>query len=216
MPSSNLLQPSEDERAHATTNRQREDLQTWYATLNELLEYRRTNGHCHVPQSYGPLGHWCNKQRTEKTHRDDNKPTQMTFRKMQALEHVGFEWAKPKGQASWMAHYNELVEFRRLHGHCNAPTRILEGRRSGGGGGTVEKYAMPPDRLKSLGRWITEQRTQKSCRNAGRRSVLTDDRIRLLDELNFCWERIQRPRQRRTSPRRTTSGQRKSPAKRNT
>ena len=198
-----LLHPSEDEWTKATTQRQREDLKTWYSTLRELREYRRINGHCHVPQNFGPLGHWCNKQRSEKRYWDHGKVTQMTERKMQALEHVGFEWAKPKGEASWMAHYEELVEFRKVYGHCNAPTRVLDsGPECGGGGGgsTIQaKYAalLPLDRLKALGRWITEQRTQKSRRDAGKPSSLTDDRFRLLDELGFCWGRFQKPRRRR-------------------
>jgi hypothetical protein len=47
----------------------------------------------------------------------------LTTYKLQALDEVGFVWAKRKGQASWDLKFSELMAFRAIHGHCNVPTK---------------------------------------------------------------------------------------------
>jgi len=38
--------------------------------------------------------------------------------RLQALEEVGFVWARRKGQPSWDNRYDELLVYRQQHGNC--------------------------------------------------------------------------------------------------
>lgn len=44
--------------------------------------------------------------------------TSMTRRRTDLLEKVGFEWAKPKGQAAWDQKFQELLDYKEVHGDC--------------------------------------------------------------------------------------------------
>ena len=61
-----------------------------------------------VPQKYEanhPLGVWVNKQRMEMKAKLEGRRTNMTDRRIDLLTTIGFEWAKPKGQAAWNEKY---------------------------------------------------------------------------------------------------------------
>jgi hypothetical protein len=57
--------------------------------------------------------------------------------------------------------FPELVEFFKLHGHCNVP---------------IDWQANP-----ELARWVAHQRLAK------RQSRLTADQLRQMDEIGFAW-----------------------------
>ena len=40
---------------------------------------------------------------------------------------------------------------------------------------------------KALGKWVDTQRTQYRLRREGKQTPLTEDRIKLLDEVGFVW-----------------------------
>ena len=42
----------------------------------------------------------------------------MTDRRVDLLQAIGFEWAKPKGQAAWEEKFEELVKYKKQHGNC--------------------------------------------------------------------------------------------------
>lgn len=75
-----------------------------------------------VPQKYPPnekLGIWVNKQRMEKKAFDERADrTSMTQRKIDALNSIGFTWAKRKGDVSWNEKFRALQEYRSVHGNC--------------------------------------------------------------------------------------------------
>lgn len=74
-----------------------------------------------VPQQYEDnhaLGIWVNKQRMEMKAFADQGRTSMTQRRMQLLEKIDFEWAKPKGVAAWDQKFRELQEYKAIHGDC--------------------------------------------------------------------------------------------------
>ena len=54
----------------------------------------------------------------EKKAFDEGKRTSMTRRKIAALNRIGFQWAKRKGQAAWEEKFAELEEYKRDHGNC--------------------------------------------------------------------------------------------------
>lgn len=60
-PKQDHLTPSEDDMKACTTPRAVRALESWYQRYNELVDYRRKHGDCHVPQVYKAnpsLGTW--------------------------------------------------------------------------------------------------------------------------------------------------------------
>jgi Helicase associated domain len=108
----------------------------------------------------------------EKKFLDENKRTSMTALKVEALESIGFTWAKRKGDASWMYKYHELQQFMNRFGNCNVPT----------------KYVPNP----ALGRWVSTQRSEYKIfiQTGGRSRHLTQQKIDLLNSIGFKWEMI--------------------------
>jgi len=71
--------------------------------------------------------------------------------------------ASPAGLPSWEQRFKELKAFKKEHGHCNVST----------------KYRANP----ALANWVAGLRRGKK---GGR---LSEEKIRTLDALGFCWER---------------------------
>jgi len=95
----------------------------------------------------------------------------LTDERIRKLESIGFTWSL---RDDWQKHYEELREFKNINGHVNVPARFTENRR--------------------LGIWVSSQRQQYKIRNASqdsskpkRSTPLTDERIKLLNELGFIW-----------------------------
>jgi hypothetical protein len=108
----------------------------------------------------------------EKKFLDENRRTSMTASKVEALESIGFTWAKRKGDASWLYKYHELQKFYEQFGSCDVPT----------------KYAPNP----ALGRWVSTQRSEyKIFMHAdGRSRHLTQEKVDMLNAIGFKWEMI--------------------------
>jgi len=68
----------------------------------------------------------------------------------------------------WATRYNELLEYREQHGHCNVPYH----------------YKDKP----FLNSWVKRQRYQYKCLRQGKTSHLTGERIRMLEAINFSWD----------------------------
>jgi len=68
----------------------------------------------------------------------------------------------------WAVRYNELLEYREQHGHCNVPYH----------------YKDKP----FLNSWVKRQRYQYKCLRQGKTSHLTSERIRMLEAINFSWD----------------------------
>ena len=78
------------------------------------------------------------------------------------LDDLGFIWDHLTNQ--WEEGFNELKHYKNLYGSANVPTR----------------YETPEGYL--LGRWVADQRNRKG--------EITQDRIRLLDGLEFSWSGV--------------------------
>lgn len=75
----------------------------WSVRLEQLKEFRKGNGHCNVPKSYGPnpsLGQWVQTQRVYYKKLKAGKPTHMTDERRSQLEEVGFQWHVGTGRKS--------------------------------------------------------------------------------------------------------------------
>jgi Helicase associated domain len=119
----------------------------WEQRYQELLDFRARYGHANVPQlptkqiseSYRELANFCRNCRTQYKHLQnpaERHLSYLTSDRIRALESAGFVWNSH--DATWLARFQELMDFREQHGHCNVPTKWPENQ--------------------SLARWVTFQR----------------------------------------------------------
>lgn len=99
---------------------------------------------------------------------EKGEKSSLTDRRVKLLDEVGFQWAKQKGDVSWDQHYQELFVFYLQHGHCNVPTKCADN--------------------KSLGRWVSTQRSQMKKWKRGSYSLMTKERYEKLCKLGFHFE----------------------------
>jgi hypothetical protein len=145
------------------------DTAAWEARLSELADYRKIQGHCKVPTIYSEntkLSHWVRSQRTQYKLQLDGKPSHMTLPRFQALKSLGFEWNTRS--ASWEVRLSELVDYRKLHGHCNVPQHYIENSK--------------------LARWVGNQRKIYWLHQEGKTSSMTLSHIQELEDMGFEWK----------------------------
>jgi hypothetical protein len=104
----------------------------WKNQYEKLVEFKRKNGHCRVPQRHKEdlaLGTWVNTLRQAQSNH--------TIRpgRKELLDQLGFAWSVKQ---TWQGQYEKLVEFKRKNGDCLVP----------------QKY----EQDMSLGKWVNMQR----------------------------------------------------------
>jgi hypothetical protein len=134
----------------------------WMRRLEELAAFRQAHGHCCVSNlspDSAPLGDWVRRQRVYR------RRGKLSDEQIRLLDELGFAWEPwaERRAATWEIMYAALTAFRREHGHCRVTKR-------------TENQA-------GLAVWASEQRADR------RRGRLTAKDIRLLDKLNFPWDR---------------------------
>lgn len=141
----------------------------WYMRYQELLEFKKQYGHCNVKRTKNKtLGKWVANQRFHYKMRNDGKTSNLTAERIEALDKIGFEWTvRTKDDRSWQERFDELVAFRKEHGHCNVPQRYKNNL--------------------ALAEWVVNQRYQYKKVNFGNSSYLTPERIEILEKLGFEW-----------------------------
>ena len=140
----------------------------WNDRYDELDVYKNKHGNCLVPQHYPDnkaLGKWVANQRAQYRLRREGKHSHLTEERIKLLNEVGFEWSPQDN--SWNDLHRLLVEYEAEHGNCLVPQRYSKN--------------------KALGTWVGKQRTQYRLRREGKQTPLTEDRIKLLDEVGFVW-----------------------------
>lgn len=158
----------------------------WNIRFEQLVEYKKQFGNCCVPlrfKSNPSLGRWVNRQREAKSKQilGWERETQLNEIGKQlyfsllcifplvgahaaSCNHpLGFEWNQQACTPSdaWQARFEQLVEFKKEHHHCNVP----------------QNY----DKSKGLGGWVNRQRTAMA------KGALVDERKRLLESIDFSW-----------------------------
>lgn len=91
----------------------------------------------------------------------------ITQDRLERLNEVGFQWRVAVQAVGWEARYEELAEYKRLHGNCNVPQGY--------------KPNVP------LGRWVMKQRVQYHKLQRGQKSQIKPERIHKLEALGFQW-----------------------------
>ncbi|MEP2777532.1 MAG: Helicase associated domain protein [Luteolibacter sp.] len=91
----------------------------WRVKYLELVEYKKENGHCNVPQSDSrrdPLAGWLATQRSE------YRRGALSAERTRLLENLGFCWER--AHVHWNQRYKELVEYKKTYGDCKVPARF--------------------------------------------------------------------------------------------
>lgn len=156
---------------------------SWDERYQQLQVYRDQFGDCNVPYNYSPnrgLGVWVSVQRQHyklfqresgaaeaESQKEKKKKSIMTNDRIAALEAVDFSW-ESKNRVSWEQRYQDLIQFKDVHGHCNVPRNY--------------------ENDQSLGRWAHLQREQykKLENNNGEKSTtLTTERVQAMEAIGF-------------------------------
>ncbi len=137
----------------------------WEDRFDELRNFVRTNGHCHIPthlESNPSLARWCKRQRYQYKVKRAGGHSTLSEEREQKLNDVNFVW--DVHSSSWEERFAELIDFKTKYGHTNVP-------RSRG----------------KLGSWVKSQRRQHSLYSRGEKSHLTLDRVSKMNSLGFEW-----------------------------
>lgn len=147
------------------------DDRLWDDRYYELVAFKEENGHCNVPQRYKDnlsLAEWVVNQRYQFKKINYGNNSYLTPERIEALDKLGFEWSPGhKFRKLWPTRFDELVEFKKKHGHCNVP------------------YTYEPNT--ALGLWVVYQRHQYRRRYENKTSYITPERIEALNEIGFEW-----------------------------
>jgi len=130
----------------------------WEEMFQQLVEYKLEHGDTNVPQrsgKYAELGTWVRNQRAAKRY---NRP--ILAERGKRLDEIGFAWRLVERDA-WERMLERLVEFKKIHGHCNVPQKDGVNKR--------------------LGKWVNTQRTHF------KRGTLKPERVQQLKEVGFVW-----------------------------
>ncbi|KAK1743759.1 helicase-associated domain-containing protein [Skeletonema marinoi] len=143
----------------------------WNTRYDELIEYKRVNGHCNVPrndQANKSLANWVMKQRADYKKFAADNTTSMTQDKITRLDSLRFEWngREASGDEKWNTRYDDLIEYKRVNGHCNVP------------------YDYQANKLAN---WVKKQRAEYKKFFADNKTSMTQDKITRLDSLGFQW-----------------------------
>lgn len=139
-------------------------------TYSELESFVKENGHARVPFKFPKnrhLGIWVSTQRAKYKQLRKGEPSpSMTEDRIELLNKVGFEWdcsAQP-----WERTYEELVMFVQEFGDARVPHKFPQN---------------PP-----LGNWVALQRYNYKKLQIGEQSCMTEERINLLNQIDFEWD----------------------------
>lgn len=141
----------------------------WISTFEELKQYKDRFGDCIVPRGYpenARLASWVAEQRKQYKLFKSGKPSSISHERIRILEKLDFAWNAQ--EAAWDRQLNDLIKFRQENGHCHVP--------------------LSHTKFPRLGLWVKEQRRHYSLRKQGKKSHMTDQRIKALTGVGFCWD----------------------------
>lgn len=156
----------------------------WDQMFLRLLEYKKKNGHCLVPNRYTEdrsLGAWVSTQRRQYKvlTSGSNKSTPITLERAHKLNEIGFVWSTTDPRHTpWQKRYEQLHEFHQKYGHSLVPIGFEDNVQ--------------------LANWVSTQRQEYKSFCDGKPARISKERIRLLNKLGFVWD-AQRGNQRMAS-----------------
>ena len=145
----------------------------WEIRFRELVSYKEKYGSTLVPSNCPenpPLGKWVGNQRSAyRWFTQGDKKSWLNEERIQALTSIGFTWnvRERSRPVSWDERVAELKAYQNEHGDCLVPQSFNPN---------------PP-----LGKWVGNQREDYRKRMQGKRSSMTDQRVRILEDIGFVW-----------------------------
>ena len=127
--------------------------------LHDFLMYR-ANGNKGRPPKQTSLSRWMNDQDKSLAKMKDGVDSDMTEDRKMILDEVKFPW-KLSHADRWDLNYQELVTFHSTLGHCKVP------------------------RDHAIGDWVSSQRREIKKFTQGKKTAMTEDRIKKLDAVGF-------------------------------
>mmetsp|Transcript_17546 Transcript_17546/g.40869 ORF Transcript_17546/g.40869 Transcript_17546/m.40869 type:complete len:548 (+) Transcript_17546:418-2061(+) len=116
------------------------------------------------------------KQRRRGESDDDNTTSTTTNLHKNPLVAQNHDGSDSKHDQRWMERFQDLVEFKKIHGHCNVPTQRNK-----------DTPTKVPDRWFRLSSWVSTQRTQHKLLRLGKWTTLKPERVRQLTAIGFSW-----------------------------
>lgn len=177
---------------------QRRRRASWEERYDALLDYKEIEGHCNVPQSEKPLGTWVNRQRIEHARYLESldgseRYTSMTAERKAKLDAIGFIWDATSH--TWNVRYDELRRFREDNGHAVVP------RSRGALGAWVEKqrieykkFVVSAAEAEAQSRGGNDNGKKDESRRINNKlsssatTILTQERVRKLEDVGFVWD----------------------------
>jgi hypothetical protein len=163
-----LVLDKDNEGCQMSARFRRYEFDRWADRFQEMKYYRMRHGHCLVPHNCPEnqkLVQWVKRQRYQYKLKQLGLHSTLTDVRQTALEEMGgFIWDSHK--ASWQERYRSFYNFHVQRGHCNVPSNHPN---------------------KTLTIWVKCQRRQHKLYKRGERSTMTDERIKLMDNLGFDW-----------------------------
>jgi hypothetical protein len=141
----------------------------WTEKFEDLCEFRRRHGHCHVPHTYqdnSPLAQWVKRQRYQYKLKLEGKRSTLTDERVKILDQIGFIWNSH--DAVWEERWNELLHYQQIQKDCIVPSN----------------YQQNPQ----LAVWVKRQRRQYKFYCEGKPTSMTPERITKLERLGFAWD----------------------------
>ena len=116
------------------------------------------------------MGNWVSRIRQQYQLYQKKEATTLTEVKIQQLESLGFEWEIKLGlrKDAWQQRIDELLEFKKEHGHCRVPPT----------------YQKNPE----LAQWVLNLRQNYRLREEHRLVILSEERINELTAYGFEWD----------------------------
>ena len=141
----------------------------WLKRFKELQSYKEEHGDCNVPKGYKEcqsLGNWVNTQRVQYKRMKLGKRYSITAERIKMLKGIGFVFDVQ--EKAWNDKYNRLVNYYHTHNDC----LVRQNDKEHG----------------DLGRWVSTMRSAFKKYKAGKKSHLTQERIDMLNKIDFVWD----------------------------
>lgn len=141
----------------------------WGERFEELRQYAEAHGDCLVPDGYTQnpkLARWVREQRSQYKNLQQGKPSHMTPGRVDSLNELQFAWSL-RETVDWKDRFDELCLYKNKFGDCLVPTHY--------------------DINTQLGTWVANQRKHYRLSKQGKRSMMTPERISLLESIGFKW-----------------------------